>query len=81
MADDVPRTAATRLIASYYSEALPLLSFLKLLVHGVQIVESGDELAYQSLIEGSWVGMEQGAEKRVFDFQQPSESQADVGFK
>ena len=68
-------TAAMRLIASYFSEALPLRSFLESLVKGVELIEENDEASYQSLIQGAWVGLEQKNEKCAFENVQLSESQ------
>jgi hypothetical protein len=72
------QTPATRLICSYFSNVITLQNFLLELVQGVRLFEPEDDPSYQSFVRDSLVGMEEGIEKRVFTYQQPSESQGEV---
>jgi hypothetical protein len=72
------QTPATRLICSYYSDALPLQDFLLNLVQDVRLIESEDEASYQSFVRDSWIGLEDWFERRVFTYEKPSVSQQDV---
>ena len=72
------KTAGTKLISSYYPQSFTLENYLLDLVHGAKIIEPEDEHAYQTLVRESWVGLEQGVERRVFENVQPSETQGEV---